>query len=471
MENASNLSTDETLHGAHPLADRAQQANSGLSSLLVFVPSGSRLKLVVYSFADQALAVGAMIVVNIALARTGTKEEYGMFALFYSVFTFLSAIHNATILEPFTVYGSGRYSDHFSEYLRLMTRANALLGLLLSATLLVTYLGLKWIAPQFASRALLGLALAVGVLLSGMALRRAFYVERQPALAVKATLVFFLTVDLELLVAVRAHVLSSFVAFLIPAVGWVVAGVCYARKLHFGHTQATLLELEPGYWGVHWKYARWVLITAFVFQLMTQGYYWLVACFLSMKEVGELRAMYNLIAPVEQVFIALAYLVLPAMAAHYAMKRIDNLLFLWKRYALAILGVTALFAGLLRIFGQQVMHVLYGGRFDGLGSLLFLLALLPILTATGNTMAQALNAAEKPKLVFYGFLCSGITTFVLGIPLVIHFGLRGAVYGMLLSGAAFSVVIGIGFLFAVYNKAQEQTTQIRLPPIAAQERP
>src|SRR5258708_35268594 len=167
--------------------------------------------------------------------------------------------------------------------------------------------------------------------------------------------------------------------------------------------------------------------------------------------------MYNLIAPADQVFIAMCYLVLPAMSAHCAMKRMDNLLSLWKRFELAILAVSGLFALGVRIWGKQLMHVLYAGKFDDLGSVLFALALLPLLMATGNTMALALNAAEKPKLVFYGYLSSGVATFVLGIPLVIHFGLSGAVYGMLLSGTVFSLAIGVSFLFGLHKRSHSQT--------------
>jgi O-antigen/teichoic acid export membrane protein len=408
-----------------------------------------------YSFADQALAVGGMFLVNVMLARTRTKEEYGMFALSYSLFTFLTGVHNASILEPYTVYGSGRYRDRFPEYLRLITRANVLLGLLLSGVLLLTCLWLWWMAPHFPSLALLGLGLTVAVLLSGLFLRRAFYVQRQPAFAAKSSLVFFLAVGLGLWLAVRAQVLNTFSTFLILALGWIVAGACFARKLPFGRTQETFLNVEPGYWGIHWKYARWVLITAFVFQLTTQGYYWLVAGFLSVKEVGELRAIYNLIAPVDQVFIALSFLVLPAMASHYAMKRMDHLLSLWKRYVLAVLGVTALFALSLRILGQRVMHLLYAGKFDGLGPPLFVLSLLPVLMGVGNTMNDALKAVEKPKFVFFAYACSGGATLLGGMPLMIHFGLRGAVNGMLLSGVAYTATLVVGFFLVVYRKGNQ----------------
>lgn len=424
-----------------------------------------------YSFADQALSVGGGFLANVALARTLSKAEYGVFALSYSVFIFFAGLHNAAILDPYTVYGSGRYREHFSEYRELMARSNFCFCMVLSASVSLLYLLFLRFAPQLATRALAGLGLTVGVLLSGIFLRRTFYVQRQPALAAKFSLVFFVTVCAGLLIAMRIHLLDSLWAFLILALGWAVAGVLYRKNLPLGKMTSSFLRKEPSYWGLHWEYARWVLVTALVFQLMTQGYYWLVAGFLSVIEVGELRAMCNVIAPVDQIFIALAYLVLPALAAHYTMKRMDTFLSLTKRYALAILGVTAVFALAVRVLGQQVMHVLYSGKFDNLAPLLFALGFSPLLMAMGNTLAQALKAAEKPKLVFYGFLSSGAATFALGIPLVMHFGLRGAVYGMLLSGATFSVAIGVGFMYAIRTRRQEQAVNVSLGPFAAEERP
>jgi len=419
---------------------------------------------------DQALSVGGGFLINVVLARTRTKEEYGMFALAYSVFIFLSGVHNAAILEPFTVYGSGRYKERFSAYLRLMARSNVLFGWLLSGLILLVCLMFWLLTRHPVSRAFIGLGLTLGFLLLGVFLRRAFYVQREPALAAKSSFVFFITVTLGLWFILQLKSLDSLSAFLILAVGWIVAvGIC-GKKLALGKTRDHFLQSEPEYWRIHWNYARWVLVTAFVFQLMTQGYYWLVAGFLSVREVGELRAINNLIAPVDQIFIALSYLVVPAMASHYAVNHINSVLSLWKRYTAAILGVTALFALGVRILGQQVLQLLYAGRFNSLAPLLFWLALLPMVTAAGNTMAQALKAAEKPKLVFYAFVSSGAATFGLGLPLVTHWGLRGAVYGMLLSGAIFTVAIAIGFLLSFYVKVQPGNEQIRLPHTAAQER-
>ncbi|MGH9714430.1 MAG: lipopolysaccharide biosynthesis protein [Candidatus Acidiferrales bacterium] len=401
-----------------------------------------------FSLADQALVVGGTFLVNVILARTQTKEEYGMFALSYSVFTFLAGLHGAAILEPYTVYGSGRHRARFSEYFCLMARSNAAVGLLMTTALLAACLVFRRFAPHLVSRALVGLGMTAGILLSGSFLRRVFYMQRRASLAAGTSFAFFLTVVAGLWVASRMQALNGFSAYILLALGWIVAGAIFARKLPFERSREAFLKLEPDYWREHFRYTRWVFASALAIQLSTQSYYWLVAGILSVKDVANLRAIYLLIAPVDQLFIALNYLVLPALAAHYAAKRMEKFMTLEWQIGLVTVGITALFALAVRLVGRPVMHVLYAGRFDNLAPLLYLLALLPLLMGIGNTINDALKAAELPKLVFYGYLASGAATFLVGVPLVIRYGLLGAVMGVLSSAAAYTCALVIGFLTA-----------------------
>jgi O-antigen/teichoic acid export membrane protein len=114
--------------------------------------------------------------------------------------------------------------------------------------------------------------------------------------------------------------------------------------------------------------------------------------------------------------------------------------------------VTGGFAACVNLFGKPVMHFLYAGKFDDVAPLLGIIALLPVVTVIGNTMNAALKAVEKPKLVFYAYVCSGSTTVLLGAPLVTHFGLRGAVYGLLLSAAAYTVALAVCLFATVQSK-------------------
>jgi len=448
------LNSDETLRMPRASVKETRPTNGRLRFAVAALPELSRLMPFAYSIADQALAVGGTFLANVMLARTQTKEEYGMFALSYSVFTFVAGLHNSAILEPCTIYGSGRYRNRFSEYLRLMVQVNALVGLLLMSLVLSVCLALYWIAPQYLSGALLGLGVTVGVLLSGTFLRRVFYIQRQPALAAQASLVCFVTIACGLWLAAKTQILNGFSVFVILALGWIAAGLGLRKKLALGHPGQSFQNSEPGYWSEHWKYSKWVLSTAFVFQFTTQGYYWLAAGILSVKQVAELRVMYLLVAPVDQIFIALSYLIIPALAARYASNRKEEFLSISKRYGLATVSATALFVLAVHVVGRPMMHWLYAGKFDDLMPLLYVLAFLPLLMGIGNAMSCALNAAEKPKFVFHAYVCSGAATVIGGIPLVIHFGLLGAVYGMLLSATTYSVALAVGFLSCVYGKAR-----------------
>jgi len=202
-----------------------------------------------------------------------------------------------------------------------MAKSNVYLGLVASAALLGVCLLLSWIAPHLATRALVGLGLTVSVLFWRPLLRRAFYIQGQAWLATKCFPDILRDAALRTLAGSAQSLLNSFSVFLVLALGWVVAGAVFGRRLAIARENTQLLATGARLLAEHWKYAKWVLATAAVFQLTTQGYYWLLASFLSVKEVGELRAMYLVVTPVEQFFVAVSCLVIPILAAHFAAKR------------------------------------------------------------------------------------------------------------------------------------------------------
>jgi O-antigen/teichoic acid export membrane protein len=417
-----------------------------LSNLNLPSLSQGRVRQIGFSIADQTFSVGAIFLINIALARTQAQQSYGIFALTYTIFTFLSGLHNAAILEAYTIYGSGRYHHKFAAYERLLWRTNAFVSLAVTVVLTLVWGALAWIAPARASYTLLGMALSCGIFLTASFVRRTFYMRRRPELAAKFSTIFFITSIVLLGLSMRAHILSGFYAFMIAASAWCVAALFVMRTSPGDEKREDFAATEPSYWSEHWKYSRWVFVTALVFQFTTQGYYWLTAGLLSVKEVADLRAMSNLVVPMDQVFGAMNLLILPMLSLRFASRRMAGLIPLWQKYCLAWLLVSAGFAVALNFVGKPLMHRLYAGKFDHIASLVGLLALLPIVMGTGNTINAALKALEKPKAVFYAYVTSGATTFLLGIPLVIRFGLHGAVYGTLASAAAYSAALAVAFL-------------------------
>jgi O-antigen/teichoic acid export membrane protein len=324
----------------------------------------ARVRQVGFSITDQGFSVGGMFLANIALARTQSKAEYGVFVLTYSVFTFLAGLHNAAILEAYTIYGSGRYHQDFASYARLLWRSNGLLAGWLMAIVAAVWGTLTWFSPAHAPRTILGMALACGILLSAAFLRRTFYMQRRPELAAKFSAIFFFLNLVFLLVLMRTGRLDGFSVFVAAALAWSLASISVVRELPGKSAKREFLKIELGYWREHWKYSRWVLVTALVFQFLTQGYYWLAALLLSFKDTGELRALYNVVTPLDQVFGAVTLLVLPILSRRFASERLPGLMALWKTYCLGWLVASGSFAAAVILFGKQFMHLLYAGRFD-----------------------------------------------------------------------------------------------------------
>jgi O-antigen/teichoic acid export membrane protein len=419
-------------------------------------PSISQTLRFAYGLADQCLSVGGMFMVNIALARVRSKEEYGIFALSYSLLTFLTGLHNAAILEAYTIYGSGRYHERFVGYRKLLWRSHLWLLSALSALLLAAWQGLRWRQSPLASPSLLGMALACGVLLSASFIRRTFYMRRRPDLAARFSAAFFVSCMGLLALAIHSGRLNGLSAFLIVALAWSVAALFLLRDgptrehrpLGNGspeHFLRDFLREEPGYWREHWSYSRWVLVTALVFQFTAQAYFWAVAALLSVPDVAELRALYNLALPVDQIAVAITFLVMPQMALHNAAREFGKLRQLWRQCAWMYLGISLAFAFVVGVGSRPLLHAVYGGKFDDAAPLLRWYSMLPVVMAVGNASNAAMKAMEKPQAVFYAYLASGADTLVFGIPLLVRFGLRGAIYGMLLSGASYTAVLGLSF--------------------------
>lgn len=395
-----------------------------------------------YSLSDQVFTIGATFAANVLLARVDTQAGYGTFVLIYTAFTFLSGVHNALVLEPYTVFAAGKYRHVFSDYLQLVGRANAVVGSGL-AVLVLTAAGafyLWW--PQWFSTTLLGLAIALLFIFTGAFARRTFYVNFDSRSAAFMSAVFFAIVSLSLAGLYVLQKVNGFSVFLALAMGWLAASPLFFRKYPARPGARRFLSTHPGYWADHWAYARWVLATALVFQLLSQGYLWITGILLSVEDVAQLKAVQNIILPVNLIFISISLLILPRMAAVFQQGKLAGLTPLVWRLLVAVLGASMLFVLFIYAVGSPILDFIYAGKYNASLPLLYIIALTPVALGLGHVFNDTLKAMELPKAVFYAYLCGGLTTLLAGIPLILSFGVTGAAWGMVLSSLVYGVVLG-----------------------------
>jgi hypothetical protein len=81
----------------------------------------------------------------------------------------------------------------------------------------------------------------------------------------------------------------------------------------------------------------------------------------------------------------------------------------------------------------------------------------------GNSMNDALKSIARPEIVFYAYVASAVACLASGIPLIIHFGLLGAVYGMIISAIIYTIVLGLGFTVLIVARSDRAIQSLARP--------
>lgn len=407
----------------------------------------TRTQRVTTSLLDQALVVGATFLANVFLARYGTKEEYGLFVLSYTIYTLLAGIHNALIIEPFSVLASGEYKKAQSEYLRYTILLHIRLCLII-AILLLTAFSIGNLAGYNINLAFLGLSLAITFIFSGAFIRRVYYANEQVSQALSLSLTYFFLMLVSLLSIQLFNQITGFFAYIAMATAWVICiSIHYYNNIH--KIIKTTSNTRTSEWIEHKKYSKWTLPTAFVFQLTNQGYYWIIIALLTSHNLAEFRAIHNIILPIDLFIVSLSLLYLPRMAKSYAINDNNTYRRLIMKFLTSVLILGISFAIFITIFGTTIIDMLYDGKYKTTLSIIIPLCLAPIAMGLGQPFNNALKAAKKPHLVFASYIIAGTCTFLIGIPLISSIGLTGASIGMLISASAFSVSLFIFYKFYI----------------------
>jgi glycosyltransferase involved in cell wall biosynthesis len=191
----------------------------------------------------------------------------------------------------------------------------------------------------------------------------------------------------------------------------------------------------------HWNYGRWVIGTSLVFWLSWQGYYFITAGILGIKEVASLRALQNFVLPLSQFITSLSLLAIPWASGKFAAN--DQ-----KVFRRAVVRISLLFtaAGIvyfvfISVFGFWLVRHIYNGKYDQSSALLPMLALSGAFIAAAQGPNIALRAMRTPSDVFIGYSTSACFTLATGFALTRYWGLAGAAFGMAASSFCFLVTL------------------------------
>lgn len=388
------------------------------------------------ALADQGLIAASNFLVALLLARQLAPAHYGAYALAFEVFLLLAIFYSSFILEPMSVFGPSVYKNSLPEYLGAILRVHLWVAL---GTMVVVG-GAAWLIHALAGADTLAVAIG-GVAVAGpcvllfWVVRRAFYIKLAPGSAVSGALVYCIALLTGLLLCYRLHLLSPLVAFLLMAAGALVTAPALIARLKPAWKSVsgspTTLEVAQR----HWTYGRWALASSGASWATGAIFYFSLTSFHGLAATGELKALLNLSSPVSQGFAALSLLSLPyASGIHHAQGR-SGVSKLTERLTVLYMGGTAAYFAILIVLREPILRWLYGGKYQGVASLVPWVALALVLRIGATAQAIPLRAVQSPSLVFAAYGTSTLVAIIAGIPATWAFGLRGAVLASVLASA------------------------------------
>jgi O-antigen/teichoic acid export membrane protein len=390
---------------------------------------------------DFGLYSGSNFLLGILLARWMAPEQYGAYALVFSIFILVTFLYQALLLEPLSVFSGTTYSKNLRGYLQsnfwLHWGVSAVICALMAATAIAAKVW--WHSPASAM-AFAGMTAATPFILIHALGRRSFYLKLSPGPAAFGSSFYCVLVVSGSFLVYKLGWLSAFSAFLVMGFAALVGGVIMVFQLNAKLEPATAEMQLSETWKKHWDYGKWALGTCIVGWIPTYVYIPLVSKFSGLAVAAELRALMNLGGPVLQTYAALSMLFLPYAARIQGESGRQGTTALTRKLtALFVAGAVAYWMVLIPFRGP-LFHLLYNGKYIDASSLLPLFAAETVIWSAALGPAIVLRAMEYPRSLFFANGAASIVAIVFGIPATRYFGLHGVVWSMVLANVLYVIV-------------------------------
>jgi O-antigen/teichoic acid export membrane protein len=400
-----------------------------------------------FAVLDQALFAGANFLVNIFLARWLEPAQYGAFAVAYAVFLLLATFHTAVLTEPMLVFGAGKYTKRFPQYIGVLMYGHWWVTGIISLPLAMTAFVLWQLGHDELVQAIVGLTLASPLILFMWLVRRAFYVPSLPQWAAVGGALYLGLMLAGMYGLYRQHWLSTASALSMMGIASLAVSLWLSTILrpHWYITGASP-PLDTVY-ADHWDYGCWAIAVAAVTWVPWTLHYTLLAAWVGLEGSAALRAIMNLIMPILHVNSAIAVLLLPPFVQAFTTEDCAQFLrFVRLVFILFAMGALCYWLFLL-CFHVEVLCWVYGGRYGEETKALLLAGLTPLPVGVTAVLGSALRAMKRPDQIFWCQTVGAVVTITLGLWLLHAYGVMGAVIG----GLASSIAVAVAMMWVVWR--------------------
>jgi O-antigen/teichoic acid export membrane protein len=398
-----------------------------------------------YSWSDQAVVSIANFLALILIARWSGASQVGIYAVGYSILAMLLAVQESLITRPYSIQllqPERSAAEHASASLMLAALLAVASTLVFGICALV--LGNVGFNESFAA---VGWALALAapcVLIREFARRFSFaHLRVTHALLLDIVVAILNVATLVGLAMVNGLTAASAFASLglscgIGALGWLY---CARREFKASRGHLSAVFKRSGSLG------KWVLLGHLAAQVQAYTTHWLMLPLVGAAATGVYAACLSIVAFANPLLFGFLNVLTPKCVRILRAEGLRGLKqhVIWDTLVLAAL--MSLFCLVVVLTGERVMHLLYPGpEYQGHLHTLNVLVLVTLVSAIGVPAYTALISAERAGAAAkIATGCALLNVAVVWWSLM-HWGLLGAMYGMLFVETVGSIARWLAFL-------------------------
>lgn len=422
-----------------------------LADPLSFLRKPRLNKAILAVFAQGILSLVSFYV-SFMMARFGTKEQYGVFVILFSVLGIVNNYQGALITSPLVVLAPHRVPQ---ERKLLIAGLGSLQWFLFGMAAVVGVIGAAIYSflhrqPAVVEYAIV-LSIATFALLLREFLRSINYSKGRMDLLVRADLLFAVVVGAILLFLALSDRIGSASSMAAIAVGYMAASLyalCYENpygKFTWSSARAKLQET--------WRLSRWAAVGVTSNMIGGQGYIYLTSALMGVQQLAELSAARLLTGPVN-LFVAGTNKIIVSQGAEILASKGTRKL---KEYVLLFEGALVLmwlvYFFCLWVFYHHVAWIL-GPKYQHIGVFVFYWSLLCFVGLLRSPISNALLVFADFKAVAKYDMIGAAVTFPICLTLSLTLGGSGAIISLIAGEFA---ILALGFY-----------RLIRLQPIQAE---
>ena len=412
-----------------------------------------------WALGDQAIASGVTFLTGLLIARLVGPEQFGVFGLLMMVVLFFNSIQYALIVSPMLSIGPQLPEQDQRAFYAAQGCAALLLIIVSTLLTLAGSSVLAAVEPKWRIDGyLMALTAAVACVQLHEFYRRYFFASGEPKRAGASSMWRYSLQGIGLVVLFVSEVTDLNVLFWLVAASALIGGGLAHRhdRLVGFHFEALRRFRERT-----WITGRWIFGST-ILQWLTGNYFAVVAgVVIGPIAVGALRAVQQLLAPIQIVTLA-ATNVIPVIAAE-KLKSGGVREMNWFLLKVSVSGgiVTAVIGVILTLGGDFWLVFLFGSKFSGYGYLIPWLSAALLLFYWELPLQAGLRALEDTRALFYGYVFAAICSLISAHWLIQAWGIEGAAVGIMLSHVIFAASQLFGLHKACKNRVEGLTEATR----------